>query len=187
MMSEARHKQVLESQTPTAKKVYAVVPISEPWSSKQICTELMRTGKSLDLPAVQGCLKTLRNAGLIAETADFHFQREPTRPKASHAVLLREYDDGPELDRIDSLSQLGSLMKPPLSVSPKVASLKPTIFDQMSSIAADINIMGVGLVAIAKKIEDLAIQVEENSELDPAIKAQLEQLAVLKVALKGLS
>jgi hypothetical protein len=57
----------------------------------------------------------------------------------------------------------------------------------MSSIAADINIMGVGLVAIAKKIEDLAIQVEENSELDPAIKAQLEQLAVLKVALKGLS
>lgn len=51
-----------------ARKVLDAVPIAEVWNLHQITQEVNRHGRNVDPKVVQGCLRTLTDAGLIKET-----------------------------------------------------------------------------------------------------------------------
>lgn len=65
MMPRHKHDQILAGQISSVRKVYAVVPIAEAWTIAQIIGELARTGIKQDTHHVDGCVKTLVEAGLV--------------------------------------------------------------------------------------------------------------------------
>lgn len=69
-MTPARQQQLLEGQSATARKVFDQVPIQEPWSSQQIHYHV-----GGDLTRTQGCLRSLKEQGLIKEVSRMRFQR----------------------------------------------------------------------------------------------------------------
>ena len=81
-MTATRIRILENQQTGVAKKVYGAVPINEAWPSKQIVMELSRQGQVRDFSIIEGCLNTLKEVGLIKETAPGHFQRVKPKPTA---------------------------------------------------------------------------------------------------------
>src|SRR4051812_10139518 len=63
-----------------AKRVLEAVPISEPWTVGQICTELRRHATRVDMAVVMGCLRTHVGAGLVREPTQLNFIRVQVPP-----------------------------------------------------------------------------------------------------------
>ncbi len=81
MISQSRFEQRFKSMTAIAQKVYAAVPMVEPWSPSFICSEMQRLGSSTrDSRVVEGCLNTLKEAGLVLEPSRRVFIRSPIKP-----------------------------------------------------------------------------------------------------------
>ena len=72
-----------KQQTSVARKVFSVVPITEPWSWQQIMAELRRNQLNIEKIVVGGCLNALKQAGLVKEPSPGHFQRVQLREKIS--------------------------------------------------------------------------------------------------------
>lgn len=65
-LSPAQYQSKLDSQSAIARKVLSAVPINEAWPRTQIHTELHRaTQSSIEGRTVDGCLKSLVEAGLV--------------------------------------------------------------------------------------------------------------------------
>lgn len=69
----------LNGLTSIARKVYDVVPISEPWKLTRIADELYRQGRRVDKNVLLGVLDGLRSDKLIKEPIEQHFIRAPAR------------------------------------------------------------------------------------------------------------
>lgn len=68
MLSPVKHEERLRHLSAIARKVYEVVPKSEPWSLSYINSELQRTGGTgRDTRILLGCLNGLKIAGLVEE------------------------------------------------------------------------------------------------------------------------
>jgi hypothetical protein len=75
-MSAARFREILNGQTAIARKVFEATPIAEAWAAFEIQTVMQRTTLTrMDLRTFQGCLKSLRESGLITEPRAGYFQR----------------------------------------------------------------------------------------------------------------
>ncbi|WP_454737617.1 hypothetical protein [Cupriavidus necator] len=109
-ISSARQELLLRGQTAIARKVFELVPIQDAWESKQIHVALQRTTRcSMDYRVLQGCLRALRESGLVFEPKNGLYQRttlrkamptthmngtEPTRqPPTSAIELLTELSE----------------------------------------------------------------------------------------------
>lgn len=73
-MNEQRARAILNGQTAVARRVFALVPLHESRSSRDIYRELSSTG-NLNLAVVTGCLKDLVANGLVRETSKLHYMR----------------------------------------------------------------------------------------------------------------
>ena len=109
-MSSARQQVLLSGQTAVAKKVFEVVPIQDAWDHRQIQGALQRATRStLDFRIMQGCLNTLKQAGLINEPRSGYFERvklrEPTQ-KMSTKINGEAAHDGERCASVDMLSEL---------------------------------------------------------------------------------
>lgn len=81
-LSQARFNVVLASQSPAAKKVFEVVPITEAWPSRQVLAALERATRThMDYRVLEGCLNTLKEAGLVQEPMRGLFQRAKVKPE----------------------------------------------------------------------------------------------------------
>jgi hypothetical protein len=143
--------------TSEARKVFNVVPIAAAWKPNQILGELKREGINMPMNIVMGCLRALVDDGMVRQTGDSFLRVTPSErpPKLTlSAVQQPTPEPTPEPATKDTLTKLADLS----------AVLKKRSND---------------LLALAKEIDDIAIEVEERiarADTDGAKPRQLQEL-----------
>lgn len=168
MLSETRHKALLESQTSTARKVYSSVPIAEDWTCKQIHTEMLRIGTGRELSVTQGCLATLTRAGLVQEVKRGIFRRAPVRLQNEVAA-----NDG-GIEYADTSAPTEEVEMP--TNTPAKPANHMQIMDDLSRRATE---MAAALRDLAHDIEAAAIAIDEQMQVEGANTEKLKQLQAL--------
>lgn len=126
-MTPERLKSKLEGQSSVARKVFEVVPIQEAWPASQIYKTLNEiTRSTMDSHVFRGCLNTLKNSGLIRETAPETYRRIEVRPKKEVEMqeqktmikknnqaeqFIKSIDDCRKRDPIDALIDLSAKVR----------------------------------------------------------------------------
>ena len=92
-ISASRQRELLNAQSAIAKKVFEVVPMQEAWTSQSIAGALQQqTRSSIQFRTLQGCLNTLKEAGLISEPRTGFFQQVAPREVLKQMTTKPEYD-----------------------------------------------------------------------------------------------
>lgn len=163
MLSYSRHKQLYNSLTQVAAKVYDAVPLQEPWTKQQVISELTRCGTVRNIQTIEGCLNSLKNHGLIKEPKVGLFVRvpyktEPVQVKTPENTMAQSAPATPDTKQrspIDTLTQLTS------RVSAAIGQLK----------------------TLASEIEDAALEIEEQFR---ANEEEMQRFQQLKTLLKNI-
>lgn len=161
-MTATRIRILENQQTGVAKKVYGAVPINEAWPSKSIVTELTRQGQVRDFSIVEGCLNTLKEVGLIRETAPGYFQRvkpKPTVEKEAEPMTTK-----------------------PLNQPAKSEPTEPV--DRLAAIGTKLRSLSKTFLELADDIDEATLAFEEKASGNDEELAKLRQL---KGLLKSLS
>ena len=169
-MTATRIRILENQQTGVAKKVYGAVPINEAWPSKQIVMELSRQGQVRDFSIVEGCLNTLKEVGLIKETAPGHFQRVKPKPKPTVEKEAEPMTTKP----------LNPVIPPNSSI--KGESTEPV--DRLAAIGTKLRGLSQMFLELADDIDEAALAFEEKTSGNDEELAKLRQL---KNVLKSLS
>ena len=165
-MNAAKQQNMLAGQSSLARKVFQVVPIQERWSAHDIFNSLMVSeATGAQFPAVRRGLGELKEAGLIREPVNGHFQRtavtiksprEQSMPKETQsAVLTIKKADASALDTLAVLSG-------------EVISFAEEVGHRMKKLAA--------------RIEEVALSVEAEREVNAEA---LDKFKLLQSLLKG--
>lgn len=156
-MNQTRVEALLSAQSNTAKRVYEVVPIQEPWSARQVMAEMLRLGKTsrIDQRVLDGCLGALVEAGLVRALPQGMFVRAPVRPSPSRPAP----DEAP----------------PP----PPEAPLAPGTLAHFSHIAEQLRDLAARANTLAGAIESAALAADERVEQAQAGTEKLRQLKTL--------
>lgn len=115
-MNAARAALLENGLTAVAKKVYACVPISEPWDSAMIHAELVRTTSHRDFRVTEGCLYSLIETGLVRRVGEKPygyirvFKPVVNQPKAEVIHMVQSVK-APEPSKKDSLAELAEAPK----------------------------------------------------------------------------
>lgn len=114
-MNQAKIDKALRGQTAIATKIYQAVPKCESWTSAQIASELKRHGFSHDKKLIEGCLNSLVDSRLVAETSKGMFQAKTAADPAPVKHLQTVKDKNPPKqppknnnDPIDTLAALSA-------------------------------------------------------------------------------
>lgn len=159
-MTATRIRILENQQTGVAKKVYGAVPINEAWPSKSIVTELTRQGQVRDFSIVEGCLNTLKEVGLIRETAPGYFQRVKPKP-----TVEKEAE--------------------PMTTKPLNSVIPPTEpMDRLVAIGTKLRGLSKMFLELADDIDEATLAFEEKASGNDEELAKLRQL---KGLLKSLS
>ena len=161
-MTATRIRILENQQTGIAKKVYGAVPINEAWPSKSIVAELTRQGQVRDFSIVEGCLNTLKEVGLIRETAPGYFQRvkpKPTVEKEAEPMTTK-----------------------PLNQPTKSEPTEPV--DRLATIGTKLRGLSKMFLELADDIDEATLAFEEKASGNDEELAKLRQL---KGLLKSLS
>jgi hypothetical protein len=129
-MEDRQMKRLLQGQSALAKKVFAAVPIDEPWKFDKIHRVLHEMGKtSAHITAVHACLGQLKDAGIIREPERYFYQR----PAIAVGIKVdRKKKPEPPAKPIDPVVPLSTPFKgqdifPPAEPAVKVTQITPTI------------------------------------------------------------
>ncbi len=163
-MTATRIRILENQQTGVAKKVYGAVPINEAWPSKSIVTELTRQGQVRDFSIVEGCLNTLKEVGLIRETAPGYFQRVKPKPK-------------PTVEK-----EAEPMTTKPLNPPTKSEPTEPV--DRLAAIGTKLRGLSQMFLELADDIDEATLAFEEKASGNDEELAKLRQL---KGLLKSLS
>ena len=161
-MTATRIRILENQQTGVAKKVYGAVPINEAWPSKSIVAELTRQGQVRDFSIIEGCLNTLKEVGLIRETAPGYFQRvkpKPTVEKEAEPMTTK-----------------------PLNQPTKSEPTEPV--DRLAAIGTKLRGLSKMFLELADDIDEATLAFEEKASGNDEELAKLRQL---KGLLKSLS
>ena len=169
-MTATRIRILENQQTGVAKKVYGAVPINEAWPSKAIVMELARQGQVREFSIIEGCLNTLKEVGLIKETAPGHFQRVKPKPKPTVEKEAEPMTTKP----------LNPVIPPNSSI--KGESTEPV--DRLAAIGTKLRGLSQMFLELADDIDEAALAFEEKTSGNDEELAKLRQL---KNVLKSLS
>lgn len=161
-MTATRIRILENQQTGIAKKVYGAVPINEAWPSKSIVAELTRQGQVRDFSIIEGCLNTLKEVGLIKETAPGHFQRVKPKPTVEK----------------EAEPMATTPLKPPAKSEPT----EPV--DRLAAIGTKLRGLSQMFLELADDIDEATLAFEEKASGNDEELAKLRQL---KGLLKSLS
>jgi len=161
-MNNTRLKAIEDGQTGIAKKVLSVVPLTEAWTMKQIVMEIARVGSCPDPRIVEGCLSTLKDAGLIKE------------PKRGEFIRVRVKDEAEPEERT-----VVAIKSQPFAL---VESKRP--LDRMATLAARMRNTAAEMKVMADEAEEVALAFEEEVNKASKDGAKLKQLQEL---LRGLA
>lgn len=160
-MNNARLLEAERNLTGIARKVLAVVPVQNWWSSHQIKGELRRTGAHLDHAVVDGCLGSLLKDGLIKKRGPDNFEHfirvalkpEP-EPKPQPETPLVP-DDKPE---------------PQYATDP---------LDRLASMSANLCQMAEQIRQLSAGMDDLALDIEAERQRAKGETTKFRQLQAL--------
>ena len=161
-MTATRIRILENQQTGVAKKVYGAVPINEAWPSKSIVAELTRQGQVRDFSIIEGCLNTLKEVGLIRETAPGYFQRVKPKPTVE--------------------KEAGPMTTKPLNQPTKSEPTEPV--DRLAAIGTKLRGLSKVFLELADDIDEATLAFEEKASGNDEELAKLRQL---KGLLKSLS
>jgi hypothetical protein len=169
-MNHGRYQSIYQGLSAIARKVYDAIPAQETWSMAQIQAELQRTGGTArDKRILEGCVNSLKEAGIIKEPVRGFFIREHVSPPTSKTVETKPIKE----------TTLGLPNTTPLpSTQPKGKPL-----DKLAGIANRANMLAASLRDLASDIETAALELEE--EVAASLKAS-EKLQALSSILKNI-
>ncbi len=136
MLTTDQFQRSFKGQSSIAKKVYDATPISEQWTSAQICKELMRKGHNIERKTIDGCLQAMKSDGLIQEPERGVFKRVRVKSKTEQEADHVEYFAPPpkkestmqkEPQKPDSVATLGELADRARSLSGDLKTLADDI------------------------------------------------------------
>ncbi|WP_085725743.1 hypothetical protein [Pseudomonas sp. R37(2017)] len=165
-MNAAKQQNMLAGQSSLARKVFQVVPIQERWSAHDIFNTLMvaeTTGAQF--PAVRRGLGELKDAGLIREPVNGHFQRTAITITPSREQIMSK----------DTKPAVATTVKPEGSALDTLAVLSGEVI----SFAEE---FGQRLKKLAARIEEVALSVEAEREVNAEA---LDKFKLLQSLLKG--
>jgi len=166
-MNAAKQQNMLAGQSSLARKVFQVVPIQESWSAHDIFNSLMAAeATGAQFPAIRRGLVELKESGLIREPVNGHFQRSAITIKSPRGQnMLEETKVGVIAIKKAEVSALDTLAV----LSAEVISLSEEVGQRMKKLAT--------------RIEEVALSVEAEREVNTEALAKFEQL---KSLLKGI-
>ena len=165
-MNAAKQQNMLAGQSSLARKVFQVVPIQECWSAHDIFNSLMVSeATGAQFPAVRRGLGELKEAGLIHEPVNGHFQRT--------AITIK-------FPREQSMS------KPTQSAVMTITKADASALDTLAVLSGEVisfaEEVGQRMKKVAARIEEVALSVEAERETNADA---LEKFKLLQSLLKG--
>ena len=165
MISASQFERRHSALSVNCKKVYAAVPISEPWSVSYILSEIQRLSSfTSNMRVVTGSLNALKASGLILEPEPSLFVRAPVKPPKGAEEITTTTEE-------EEMSKTA-----PIEKSVKQAEPRNTMA-VLSELAARCK-------ALADEIETAALEIDEYVAAKDADSGKLKQLQAL---LKGLA
>lgn len=165
-MNAAKQQNILAGQSSLARKVFQVVPIQERWSAHDIFNSLMVSeATGAQFPAVRRGLGELKEAGLIREPVNGHFQRTAITIKYPREQNMSKEAKPPVM----------TIKKPDASALDTLAVLSGEVI----SFAEEV---GQRMKKLAARIEEVALSVEAERETTAE---SLEKFKLLQSLLKG--
>lgn len=135
MISQSKFQVIHRQLSGIAQKVYAAVPCETPWAVSYIHSEMQRLGSSTrDVRVVQGCLNSLKDAGLIQETSKGLFVRAQVKPTPIAEPNQKE----------QPVTQQQTIVKPktprnPMAILNELAAKCKALQDEMEMAALEID------------------------------------------------
>ena len=164
-MNAARQRVLLEAQTAIARKVFDAVPIGAAWSVHAIVIEMKRLhGSAPTTHIVSGCLRALREAGLVRQMGDTHC-RVPVRESVPTVM--------PPETLIEIMSKTETVEAP--------APLKP--IDRLAGVAQRLRNLAEEFADLAEEVDAAALELEAKASTPDA---ETVKLRALRDALKQL-
>lgn len=168
MITESQRERRYHALSVNCKKVYDAVPISEPWSTSYILSEIQRVcSYTSNMRVLTGSLSALKASGLVLEPSKGVFMRTPVKP-------YRACDDS----AADALSTPAQVSQP---TEPETMKTTSTSKRAPMAILSDFS---QRLRALAEEFDTAALEIAEQIELKEGEAAKLKQLQAL---LKDLS
>jgi hypothetical protein len=165
-MNAAKQQNMLAGQSSLARKVFQVVPIQERWSAHDIFNSLMvAEATGAQFPAVRRGLGELKEAGLIREPVNGHFQRTAVTIKSPREQSMSK----------ETQSAVMTIKKADASALDTLAVLSGEVI----SFAEEV---GLRMKKLAARIEEVALSVEAERETNADA---LEKFKLLQSLLKG--
>jgi hypothetical protein len=165
-MNAAKQQNMLAGQSSLARKVFQVVPIQERWSAHDIFSSLIVSDASgAQFPAVRRGLGELKEAGLIREPVNGHFQRT--------AVTIKS-------PREQSMS------KPTQPAATTIQKAETSALDTLAVLSGEVisfaDEVGLRMKKLAARIEEVALSVEAERETNADA---LKKFKLMQSLLKG--
>lgn len=174
-MNQNKVKKLLRNQSSLAITVYDAVPVTEAWTRAMVAGELDRGGHTASMKAIEGCLYSLVDDGLVKEPKKGYFIRQRVSVPVERPVLhvakaapsqqpfqLTEEDE-PMADPVEKFDQLRKTL----------TGIAVSLTETLSAIDR-----------AAEMADDIALRCMEQQESNTE---ELEKLRTLAAAIKGLS
>jgi hypothetical protein len=167
MITESQLARRYHALSVNCKKVYDAVPISEPWSTSYILSEIQRLcSYTSNMRVLTGSLQALKASGLVQEPQKGLFLRTPIKPGK----------DESEAEPIEPAKQSEPTTK---EEAPMPTAQKPT-----RNPMAILSELATRCKALADEIETAALEIDEYVTAKDVDAGKLKQLQAL---LKGLA
>lgn len=167
-MTPGRNAALLAGQTALAQKIYLVLPAERTTAFTALrIAQAMKdtTGASPDIHTMRGCLRRLREAGLIKEVVPGSFRRIEVKEK------LTMTNQGQQMMSNNSHG------KEPVDVLGGAKQVAP--MDVLAIIAEKVRTAMAGLGTLAEEIDQAAIMIEERAAADAKELSKVKQIATL--------
>lgn len=178
-MNHAKFQGIYNGMTSICKKVYAAVPINEPWSAPQVLQEMFRAGSSTDLRMVSGCLSSLVASNVVLENPRGSFVRVPVKPPRTP---LRSALDEAHPTPPATKDPIVPVSMPPIS-SAQTTPEPQSAIDKLARLSSRAVDIATSLKQLAADIDSAAIEIEDQIAAKGEDAKKLTQLREL---LKGI-
>lgn len=163
-MQEQKCRAVLASLSAGAQRLFPFVPRQEEWPIHRIISQMHRAGHPMQPDRVQAYMCELREAKLVREYNKNVWRAievRPEKPKVTISIDRSSYTDEPE---------------PQIQENQTVPTDTLTL---ISNEAARLRATAAELEASAKRLDDLALQIEQQRGVDAEKAAKFEKLQAL--------
>ncbi len=167
MITESQLARRYHALSVNCKKVYDAVPISEPWSTSYILSEIQRLcSYTSNMRVLTGSLQALKASGLVQEPQKGLFLRTPIKPGK----------DESEAEPLEAAKQS--------ELTTKEEAPMPTAQKPPRNPMAILSELATRCKALADEIETAALEIDEYVTAKDVDAGKLKQLQAL---LKGLA